>query len=297
MKKLLAVGVIVLFLGLAIAPSINANVSKASIDNELVEITTEVYGIDGVKPHTVSLSKEDVKEVEALFDSIREQLNATETREEAEQIFNEAVVELDKYGLLGGLSVEQAQRLVTGGYLNPRVVKVLEKMSNRCQGIFNSNFLCLIAGNTSETMIIGPSTIFCTLINLFLALSNYGIYLFLKSLGLDLYKFFSFIEDLISYFFDGLPHAELGGFIRFGGCYYDPYNGFHYWPAKGWVWTRGLLGIKEWKDKFYGRLYHTLIGASGFTGIRIGMALFPLWFPTYYLGFALRVKLSKNPPW
>jgi len=46
MKKLLSVGVIVLFLGLAIAPSINADVSKASIDSELVEITTEICGSD-----------------------------------------------------------------------------------------------------------------------------------------------------------------------------------------------------------------------------------------------------------
>jgi len=37
-----------------------------------------------------------------------------ETRGEAEAIFKEAVVELDKYGLLGGLSVRQVQRLVTG---------------------------------------------------------------------------------------------------------------------------------------------------------------------------------------
>ncbi len=41
MKKLLAVGVIVLFLGLAVAPSINANVSKASIESELVEIESK----------------------------------------------------------------------------------------------------------------------------------------------------------------------------------------------------------------------------------------------------------------
>ena len=36
MKKLLAVGVIVLFLGLAIAPSINANIRELSVDNTLV---------------------------------------------------------------------------------------------------------------------------------------------------------------------------------------------------------------------------------------------------------------------
>ena len=44
MKKLLVVGVIVLFLGLAIAPSINANVSK---DDELVENIGRQYLIFG----------------------------------------------------------------------------------------------------------------------------------------------------------------------------------------------------------------------------------------------------------
>ncbi len=57
MKKEVAVGVIVLFLGLACAPSINANVSKES---ELVEITTEIYGLDGGK-HTIQLTKVGAK--------------------------------------------------------------------------------------------------------------------------------------------------------------------------------------------------------------------------------------------
>ena len=111
MKKLLAVGVIVLFLGLAIAPSINANISKASIDSELVEITTEVCGINGGK-HTVSLSKEDAEEVDLLFKSIRAQLNNAESREKVVEIFKKAIIELDKYGLLDGLSGKQLQRLV-----------------------------------------------------------------------------------------------------------------------------------------------------------------------------------------
>jgi len=103
MKKLLAVGVIVLFLGLAIAPSINANVSKTSVDSELVEITTEICGLNGGK-QTVSLSKEDAEEVEKLIDDIERRLDNVETREETVEIFNEAVVKLDKYGLLGGLT-------------------------------------------------------------------------------------------------------------------------------------------------------------------------------------------------
>ena len=57
MKKLLIVGAIVLFLGLACAPSINANISKES---ELGEITTEIWGLDSGK-HTVQLTKGEVE--------------------------------------------------------------------------------------------------------------------------------------------------------------------------------------------------------------------------------------------
>ena len=101
MKKQLAVGVIVLFLGLAIAPSINANVSRES---ELVAITTEICGLDGGK-HTVQLTQEEAKEVEQLIDDIERSLDEVETREEAGEVFNYAVVELDKYGLLGRLNI------------------------------------------------------------------------------------------------------------------------------------------------------------------------------------------------
>jgi len=40
MKKLLVVGVIVLFLGLAIAPSINANIKELSVNDTIMEVST-----------------------------------------------------------------------------------------------------------------------------------------------------------------------------------------------------------------------------------------------------------------
>ncbi len=49
MKKLLAVGVIVLFLGLAIAPSINANIGELSVDipqeNDTLQLESEFQRI------------------------------------------------------------------------------------------------------------------------------------------------------------------------------------------------------------------------------------------------------------
>ena len=71
MKKLLVVGVIGLFLGLAISPSINADVRKKS---ELVEITTEIFGLNG-RRHNVQLTQEDAEEVDRIFENIKLELN------------------------------------------------------------------------------------------------------------------------------------------------------------------------------------------------------------------------------
>jgi len=158
-KKGLVVAVIILFIGLAFAPSINANISKTSIDSELVEITVEVSGIDGVKPHTVSLTKEDADEVEK--DDIERRLDNVETREETVEIFNEAVVELDKYGLLGGLSVKQVQRLVSKINLNLRFGKLVEEyFGSEKEENDTSNRLCLVATKVQGSSICGSLRVF-----------------------------------------------------------------------------------------------------------------------------------------
>jgi len=326
MKKLLVVGVIVLFLGVAFAPSINANISKTSIDSELVEITTEVCGLNGGK-QTVELTQEEAAEVEALFDSIRAQLNETETREEAEEVFKEAVVELDKYGLLGGLSIEQAQKLVTGGYQNSRVIKALEKLYGRNQDSLDddANVLCLIAGNTSETIILGPSTIFRILINIPIvilitlpaALICYildicsGLLNFLFGVGYFLYIIADFFGDIAFWFallslashVVGFPFAELGGFISFGHRVNHIAGGYwNYYPANGWIFTSGLYGTKLWNGKFYGQLKYGIFrttGASGFTGLMIGgsgFLGFPIGGGAYYLGSVLEIKIGDKYP-
>ncbi len=149
MKNFLAVAVIFLLIGLSVAPSINANISKEA----LVEFTTEVCGLNGGK-QTVKLSHKEAEEVEALFDSIRIRLNETDSREEAEEIFKEAVVELDKYGLLGGLSVNQAQRLLSNNFRYLRLLKHIRNDLGNPQKNNSeiNNMFCLVAGKTTETI-------------------------------------------------------------------------------------------------------------------------------------------------
>ncbi len=151
MKKLLVVGVIVLFLGLALAPSINANISNTSIDSEFVEISVEISGMGGVKPHTVKLTKEDAEEVEQLIDAIEKKLETVETREGTIKIYNEAIVELEKYGLLGSLSVEQVQKLIVDKYSKKQAPPLFETRHHEKNLQENQhNLCCIVSGNVQD---------------------------------------------------------------------------------------------------------------------------------------------------
>ncbi len=238
MKKLHVVGVIVLFLGLACAPSINANISKES---ELVEITTEICGLGGGK-HTAQLTKEDAEEVDRLFENMRLQLNESTSKEEAVEIFNEAVVELDKYGLLGGLSIKQAQKLVNGGYQNLRIVKLMNKFYDRNQRGGDENFDCLIAGKTSLTRFEGGFS-FEALLDMFIhaVINNRGLIAFLLLFSMIIRIFWP-IE------------LSIGKSISFGHQNWHFELGGEFYPSKGWIWTNGSNGVKQWDGSFFGQI-------------------------------------------
>ena len=299
-KKSLAVAVILLFLGVAFAPSINANISKASIDSKLVEITTEICGLNGGK-HTVQLTKEEAEEVEKLIDDIERRLDRTETREETVEIFNEAVVELDKYGLLGGMSVEQIQKLVTGRYQNQRVMKLLEIVFDNNQANDASNYLCLIIGETTGARLVGLVEIGCSA----LLYALFVIY-FISELAFELFVpiLLEIRSSIIALnnFYQNMTFPIIGGtgIISLGGKRPSsspgpPLENYH---AEGWVWTQGLNGNKSWNGTFYGSIrslkspiyaYHTYyIGATGFLGVKLTKDD----GKEFFLGSALMVKID-----
>ncbi|MCJ7697209.1 MAG: hypothetical protein MUO73_02640 [Thermoplasmata archaeon] len=223
LRKGLAVGIILLFIGVAIAPSINFNVVKASNDNDLVEVTTQACGLPGLKPQTVKLTKQQASEVENLFDSIKTRLDNATSRGETISIFNDAVVELDKYGLLGDLSVEKAQRLVTGRYQN------LQKLPD----IFSSTFLvtlddnenrnCLITDKTTETWFESPMTILCYTI-IFNYINN-------PNLAMPLLFVYMLLSEFSTYY---NPFAVFFR-INFGGVQYEHEMEPVDYYASGWV--------------------------------------------------------------
>ncbi len=288
-KKGLVLGIIILFVGIAVQPGIIADDSFESVNSELVEITIQICNGNGANDITVMLTEEQVKELESIISSTKTKLDAAKTMEETSAIFNDAAVSLYELGVLPeGMSIEDAQRLVNGIGKNPWIVKILERWFSRNQEEKETveNFLCLIAGHTDETWFVGPSFI--------LKLIIWGPLLPLIILlnilfGTEIPD----IDELFQLFFDRGLISLIWQYnpLAFGHTILLGYYSTDYWPpgwvhAEGWIYTIGLKGIKSW-NSFGGSVL-------GFTGIKICYP--PIEDRThFYMGAALRVKIGEEP--
>ncbi len=297
MKEILAVGVILLFIGIAFTPSITQNVVKASQDDDLVEVTTQACGIKGYGDNAVKLTREQYQNLEEYLVEFRARLNQTTSREEAIPLFKDAVVELDRYGLLPwGMSVEKVQRLILGPYFNDRFTRCLKTLTNepkKCLDNFENKF-CLITGEArSYTIFQGlASLVSCSVLYIIAILFER----FQENFIIPL-VFISMITTVLSN--NILTRPYIGTQIYYGKIYGDP-SGTDYYPAEGSVWTDGIYGTKVINGPFYGRLNEKLpklilpfegycLGAKGFTGLKLFYNS-----TVNYLGFALEVSLAPE---
>jgi len=271
MKKILALGIILLFIGVAIAPSINFTVVKASNDNDLVEVTTQACGIKGFGNTTVKLTKQQYQNLEQYLVEFRARLNQTSTREEAVPIFKDAVVELDKYGLLPkGMSVKTAQKLVIGpsyDFMYKNLMKKAPK-NNTLNGIYN--YFCLVVGNTSQTYPL-------------------NIFNFLPYILFDTYIHF-------------LPFRLLSPVVFGHTWWFIPEGGAMHVPSQGWISAIGLFGLTERTGSFFGALYAFNVEAFNIeTRYRLGMNIFSgITFihegSRFILGFTPHLALNDYTP-
>jgi hypothetical protein len=293
MKKTLAFSIVLLFIGVAFAPSLYADVKTINEQQELIEIPIQICGLGGINEHTAKLSKEDANKLDTLFEYINRRLNASESREETISIYKDAVVELDNLGLLGGYSIEQVQKLVTGElYENSLIMKFL-KLPNRDNHEsvdYYENSNCFVNGEVTNSYLWpflpvylitlgGIIPINWQLLSPFWMLIN--IYV-LRFFGLGLCKSVS----LCGYISIGDGAREHGG-----GESYDT-------PSQGWIRTEGINGIIEINGSLCGALFKLVydstpvflyivhFGGSGFTGLKVGNSI---------LGYAQKVKLSSPP--
>jgi hypothetical protein len=218
-----------------------------------------------------------------LFESIREKLDNTKSMEETIRIYNEAILDLDSYGLLGSCTVKQIRKLIIGNFLKTKYICFGDILYNKIQ-TSDFNGFCLIAGNTDNTYFLPPLSM---LLNKLSIIRN-------NQYGVDIFCFLGWIRAIASI---RIP-LTFGSGISFG--IYET-MGYRYYPARGWIRTNGAFGEKYWDDGVYGQiseyqwLYYpdTLyVGVKGFKGIKIseGNSVDDY----YFLGFANYVNLGSK---
>jgi len=273
LKKGLAVAVILLFIGLAVAPTINADIE--SIENESVNLTIESCGTSNSKSKTVQMTKEQVEQLDAIFYNLEEKLNYVKTKEESIPIFDEALFELDKLDLLpDGMSLEEARKLVIGNYNQKRVLNILDTVIKQNNEYFgeDENMFCLIAGRVFDVY-------FSTLWFL------YWYNLMYDSSGGGFWPF-TFGLMLVGAIISSLTLINIVGLIYFAD------------QTNGTIITAGLLGIKTWNGGLTGILpewlnnFYPDLAVSGFSGIRFLSLQDDT--PTYFIGTALRVGIQSD---
>ncbi len=269
----MAIGIILLFVGVTLAPTINQRVVKASTDDDLVEVTTQACGIQGYGDTTVKLTKEQYQNLERYLGEFRARLNQTSTREEAIPIFKEAVVELDKYGLLPkGISVQHAQKLVIGPSYTLISKNLMKRVPNNTAVNGVLNFFCLVTGNTNRTY---PVNIFS------------AIPLYISGKNIHLVPF------------------QLLGPVVFGKTFYDVLGRRTHYPSQGWIAAVGLNGLTTNAGvgpltgalfrfsglDFGGGNYAYYLGMLIFSGITIKNR-----WNTFLLGFTPCLALKEYSP-
>ena len=306
-KKCLAIGIILLFVGVTIAPTINYSIVKASTDDDLVEVTTQACGIQGYSNTTVKLTREQYQDLEQYLVEFRARLNQTSTREEAVPLFKDAVVELDKYGLLPkGMSEKQTLKLI------------LRQNEQRLQ-VLDANYFCLVSGKTTNTLSYGPLATVADdiLLLIFLLLSNPR-----HLSGTLLGDFIDWLLNILWMIKETIMTISAGLFFIIlwtGGLFsvFSPiglltlltfgYTTGNYendkYPSSGWVYSIGFTGMKKYDGpELWGtaRSYPYIAfpfailypGVLGFSGLKIRSSS----GYTFFLGSALKVNLSTSFP-
>jgi hypothetical protein len=279
--KTLVVGVIVLFVGMGIQPAF-AQIQQDNSEIEYYDVNIEICGLG--KDYTIQLSKQQLNEIDLLFESLKGDLDNSKSEEEIVNLYNRAIKDLDGYGLLGDYSVKQVKKLITGNYIKNRNSNLLNKLNNYQS--LDTNVFCLISGDTDNTYFIPPISMLFHRLNLLIFITEFGIF---GALALLRYMF-------------GTPFPlKLGNGIAFG---YQCSFSYRNYPANGWIRIQDSNDITKWDDDIYGQIseFDTIIyplfvyvGVIGFVGIKISKEIFGS-EGYYYLGFANYISLGSEVP-
>jgi hypothetical protein len=261
MKKVLVVGIIILFIGLAVIPSINANDSIIPVKSKLVDTSIKIYRDRGITPFTLKLTEKQSDEISRIFDNLKVSLDSAVTGEEIDEIYDDAVESLYELGLFPRMTLKEAKQLITS----------------------EENFNCRIAGETTRTFIWDLGISFW---NKILELFRW------QTLGWREYNF-PYYKGEIGFISFGEYHIDDYGWDKYYPCkgwvWTNGTNGVIKWSGN----FRGGLGYREvYYDGHFGTGVDVYKGVKNFKGIFVDK-----WGePPCYLGNAEHVKIIYDAP-
>jgi hypothetical protein len=164
MRKGLVVAIIVLFIGIGIQPVIAINLKNSddssikAIDNDnqnngLFEIPFQIHKSGKIETYKLTITEEQRAEFEFFSDAFKEELEEAETFDETIEIYNNAIVTLDKIGIIPkDTSVEELQQLITGN-VQLELFRYLMQIYRYKRNLDTyENFFCLLTGGSSNTV-------------------------------------------------------------------------------------------------------------------------------------------------
>jgi hypothetical protein len=290
-KKGLVITVIFLFIAVSFQPAIAVEPSEKLTDNdEKIEYTIQIIKTNKVIEKKVYLTQQQADELENLIENIRADLFNSETQEETNEIYNNAVNSFNNLGLFPeDITLNEIKQLVIGETQKLYSIKFKNEMSN---GFENS--LCFVSGDSWTTYFLRPG--------LFVLLKMIGLFSTLLPYISSSFELKNANESSLGYFWFYLLFFpfRIGDIVYLGETMWywfgDP-EPIDYIPAVGWISTVGTNGIKNHKGSFFGNLLEKKSprdsmwvyypGIFGFTGIRINKSP----NSAFYMGFALKVSI------
>jgi hypothetical protein len=203
--KGLAVGIILLFVGVAVSPSITAPTPTS----KTIQFDVQLCGLN--KNYTVQLTPEQTKEVYRVFDDIKQKMSTVTTRVETKEIFTEAINALWAIGLLKGISISQAKELILQSKKDTKLIDVMKVLSNKQQNLsIPGNYLCSIAGNTSNTYF---STAFIQMTNALIYLPFFVFNKISTKVIKSISTIVKFLTTFIQKIIEKLPFTLINAFL------------------------------------------------------------------------------------
>jgi hypothetical protein len=161
MTKLLVIGIIVLFVGLAFIPSFNAVSVQMCNNNEMIQIKVEMCKIGGNKEYTLWLTQEESEKLDVLIDDFKVKLGNSEGLEDTKEIHCDMIISLCELGILpDDFDITNRNTILQDVYSLGAIIPLIHSFMDiiNYRYLFpdmmngNSNYFCYLSGEMSKTI-------------------------------------------------------------------------------------------------------------------------------------------------